>query len=282
MEHRDRATGWKYAKLSGHRNEALVKLLLDEREDMRQWLLEHVHRPEAEILRTSVGGLHETSVPGVNGRKTKSKTDLKVHISTGEVLNISIKKSLSGQVYFVKATAFIETFEKQFSVSIPEEVKRAMRLFWSQAEDAISIIQQYADKTEEKQLNLQLKHRSLNAVTLRKYDETLYFALLNWFKDHAYEIARLCFSMGAVQNRNEWSDFIWYINLLEENTVNALFPIEDLCYAAKHSAENETYFSSLFGGTTIQLPFGFVQWHQGQMQFHHSYTKLSCLLSSCS
>lgn len=179
MEHRDRATGWKYAKLSGHRNEALVKLLLDEREDMRQWLLEHVHRPEAEILRTSVGGLHETSVPGVNGRKTKSKTDLKVHISTGEVLNISIKKSLSGQVYFVKATAFIETFEKQFSVSIPEEVKRAMRLFWSQAEDAISIIQQYADKTEEKQLNLQLKHRSLNAVTLRKYDETLYFALLN-------------------------------------------------------------------------------------------------------
>ena len=24
------------------------------------------------------------------------------------------------------------------------------------------------------------------------------------------------------------------------------------------------------GGTTIQLPFGFVQWHQGQIQFHHN------------
>ena len=24
------------------------------------------------------------------------------------------------------------------------------------------------------------------------------------------------------------------------------------------------------GGTTIKLPFGFVQWHQGQIQFHHN------------
>ena len=29
MDHRDRATGWQHAKLSGHKNEDLVKKLLD-------------------------------------------------------------------------------------------------------------------------------------------------------------------------------------------------------------------------------------------------------------
>lgn len=29
MEHRNRATGWQYAKLSGHKNEDLAKIRLD-------------------------------------------------------------------------------------------------------------------------------------------------------------------------------------------------------------------------------------------------------------
>ena len=29
MEHRDRASGWKHAKRSGHKNEDLIKELLD-------------------------------------------------------------------------------------------------------------------------------------------------------------------------------------------------------------------------------------------------------------
>ena len=33
MEHRDRATGWQHAKLSGHKNEGLVKELLDSDRD---------------------------------------------------------------------------------------------------------------------------------------------------------------------------------------------------------------------------------------------------------
>ena len=43
-------------------------------------------------------------------------------------------------------------------------------------------------------------------------------------------------------------------------------------------ASEETYYSSTNGGTTIQLPFGFVQWHKGQLQFHHSFYKLCDML----
>ena len=81
MAHRDRATGWQHAKLSGHKNEDLVKELLDSDRDFQQHFLNKIDRAHATIKETSIGGLHETNVPSVNGRKTKSKTDLKVYLS---------------------------------------------------------------------------------------------------------------------------------------------------------------------------------------------------------
>lgn len=278
MEHRDRATGWQHAKLSGHKNESLVKIRLDTDEEFANSLLKRIDRPSANIVRTTVGGLHETNVPGVNGRKTKSKTDLKVYLDPNEVTNISIKKSLAGQVYFVRAGLFIDTFEKQFNTQIPDDVCRAIKLFWAAADDAVDIIKEYGDKTVNKDYELQLRHKSLNATTLKAYNERLYKALLQWFSDNAYELAKLSFSMGAVYDRKEWSDFVWYINLLGENKTDDIFLIEDICNAVEKAAKSETFYGSSYGGTTIQLPFGFVQWHQGRLQFHHSYEKLKGLL----
>lgn len=278
MEHRDRATGWQHAKLSGHKNEDLVKDLLDTDQQFQNSFLKRVDRASATIIGTSIGGLHETNVPSVNGRKTKSKTDLKVYLDTNEVINVSIKKSLGGQVYFVRAGLFIDTFEKQFGTKIPSIVQRAINLFWAAADDAVEIIEHYGDRSNAKNYDLQIRHESLNATTLKAYDEDLYSALLDWFTANAYELAKLSFSMGAVRNRDEWSDFVWYINLLGENDTDDLFFIEDVCEAVQAVAHKETYYGSSYGGTTIQLPFGFVQWHQGQLQFHHSYDKLCQLL----
>ena len=278
MDHRDRAEGWQYAKLSGHKNEDLVKNLLDTDKDFAASLLKRIDRPFANILRTTIGGLHETNVPSVNGRKTKSKTDLKVFLDTEEVINISIKKSLGGQVYFVRAGLFIDTFEKQFKTQIPDDVRRAINLFWATAKDAVEIIEKYGDKAIAKNYDLQLRHKSLNATTLKAYSEQLYNALLQWFTDNAYELAKLSFSMGAVKDRKEWSDYVWYINLLGENKADDIFHIVDICNAVRRVTNDETYYGSSYGGTTIQLPFGFVQWHQKQLQFHHSYDKLCSIL----
>lgn len=278
MEHRDRATGWKYAKLSGHKNEDLVKIRLDTDEVFATSLLKRIDRPHSHIVRTTIGGLYETNVPSVNGRKTKSKTDLKVYLDTNEVINISIKKSLGGQVHFVRAGLFIDTFEKQFNIKIPLDVQRAINLFWAAADDAVDIIKEYGDQAITKNYDLQLRHKSLNATTLKTYNEHLYDVLLQWFTDNAYELAKLSFSMGAVCDSKEWSDFVWYINLLGENNTDDLFFIEDICNTVQKVAKDETCYGSSYGGTTIQLPFGFVQWHQGQLQFHHNYEKLCTLL----
>ena len=280
MEHRDRATGWQHAKLSGHKNEDLVKHLLDNDPEYAEAFLCRLGLPGEKIKETSIGGLHETNVPSVTGkRKTKSKTDLKLFLESGKEVKISIKKSLGGQVYFVRAGIFIETFEAQFKKTIPESVKRAINLFWAAADDAVSIIERYADRSNAKNYDLQIRHTSLNATTLKAYDESLYNDLLNWFCENAYELTALSFAMGAVRDQEEWSDFVWYINLLEENDVDAIFSIPELCEAAASIASKETYYSSTNGGTTIQLPFGFVQWHQRQLQFHHNYEKLCNILA---
>lgn len=264
--------------MSGHKNEDLVKLNLENDKDFKTEFLKRINRSDAVIIRTSTGGLHETNVPGVSGKKTKSKTDLKVYLDTEEVVNVSIKKSLSGQVYFVRAGLFIDTFEKQFNTEIPEDVQRAIKLFWAASDDAVNIIEHYGDRTVQKDYDLQIRHKSLNATTLKAFNEHLYSALLEWFTENAYKLAKLSFSMGAVCDSEEWSDYIWYINLLGENDINEIFFIEDICNAVQDSATCETYYGSSYGGTTIQLPFGFVQWHQGQLQFHHNYEKIYKLL----
>lgn len=279
MIQRDRSTGWRCAKLSGHKNEDLVKYYLDTDTEFAHQFLKRVDYSYEAIIKTSVGGLHETNVPSVNGNKTKSKTDLKVYLTNNKLINVSVKKSLSGQVYLVRAGLFIDTFEKQFNKHIPSAVQKAINLFWSADADALDIIKNYADKSNLKNYNLQIRHKSLNATTLKSYDENLYTALLNWFKENSYELAKLSFSMGSVLEKAEWSDFIWYINLLGENNSDNIFYIEDICNASKKYAEYETAFSTTNGGTTIQLPFGFVQWHQSQLQFHHRYDKLCKILN---
>ena len=123
-----------------------------------------------------------------------------------------------------------------------------------------------------------MRHESLNATTLKAYDKKLYDEMLDWFTNHAYKLTKLAFTMGAAKDPKEWSEFVWYINLLGENDTDEIFPIEDICNAAVKVAKRETFYGDRNGGTTIQLPFGFVQWHQRQLQFHHSYYKICSLL----
>ena len=77
-------------------------------------------------------------------------------------------------------------------------------------------------------------------------------------------------------NSEDWAEYLWYINTIEEcDNYNQLFKIDNI--ASKIEFSNIYGFGSRGGGTTIQLPFGFVQWHLGQMQFHHGFEKISNL-----
>lgn len=278
-EHRDRASGWQHAKRSGHENESRLEYLMQHDAATQQYFLERVGKEDCTITHVEVGGLCEKDVPCVfPHEKTKSKTDMYVELDDGSTFNVSIKKSLSGQVYLISADRFVRGFEAQYDVEIPAEVKRAIALFWGTTDDVDIIISDCGTKTTYERR----KHR-LVATTLQKYDEKLYDALLCWFKDNIGVIADFCFSRGLALNSSDWADVVWYKNGLGENEVDEIYLISELCEQVEAAAESATFYGKVGGGTTIQLPFGFVQWHSptkkipGDMQFHHKYKNIKKL-----
>jgi hypothetical protein len=272
MEKRNRAEGWKHAKLSGHENEKLIEKSIKGDLKFQNRLLKRVGKENSKIIEISFGGLKEKNVESVfTNNTTKSKTDVYIKLDDGTKLNISIKKSLSGQVYLISDKRFIDGFELQFNKKIPNDVKRAIRLFWGSASDTLSI----ANDINGKYFSYEKRKNRLVAETLKTYDQKLYIELIKWFNENILEIIDFCFSRGLTKNQSDWANVIWYINSLGENSVDELFPIKDFYNAKMTSAE----YGSRGGGTTIQLPFGFVQWHQGQMQFHHRYDKINSFLN---
>ena len=112
MEHRDRAVGWQHAKLSGRKNEELVKIRLDTDQEFQSRLLDRIGYPKSAIIKASIGGLHEKNVASVNHSTTKSKTDLKVFLNSGEQINISIKKARAVR-FILSARIFLYRYLKR-------------------------------------------------------------------------------------------------------------------------------------------------------------------------
>lgn len=278
-EHRDRAEGWKHAKLSGHENEAKLEDLMEHDPEVQQFFLNKIGKSGCKITHVDVGGLFETNVPCIfTGETTKSKTDMHIVLSDGSKYNVSIKKSLAGQVYLINANRFIKGFEIQYKQTIPEDVKRAILLFWGYADDVSKIVNEYGVKKD-----YEVRKHRLVGDTLKRYDSKLYSALLNWFKDNIKNIADFCFSKGLAKNESDWANVVWYRNLLGENQVNDIYFIDDMTSKLEKYGRSATEYGNVGGGTTIQLPFGFVQWHSptkkipGDMQFHHNHEKVSLL-----
>ena len=273
-EHRDRSSGWRHAKLSGHSNEELVCEMLRNDKAQQERLLKTIGDEDASIVSCDYGGLHETNVPSIMGGTTKNKADLTVRLSNGKSVGISIKKSLAGQVFLIRDENFMKGFELQYGKTIPEDVKRAIKLFWGSANDTTSVINSYStDYTIKK---YELHKNRLTAQTLRKYDPSLCSTLIDWFKENIYDITDYCFARGQARDKDDRATIIWYINLLGEHDVDEMHHIDTLCEAVE-SNKSVIQYGNRGGGTTITLPFGFVQWHQAQMQFHHQYKMIEQL-----
>jgi len=281
MKHRNRAEGWKHAKITGHENEELVKELFSKKGNFQVEFLKRIRKEDCLITTVDVGGLKERNVESILGGTTKSKTDLKITLNDGTLLKISIKKSLAGQVYLIPIKHFIDGYEKQYLEKIPDDVKRAIELYWGSAEDTVDIIEKFGTFiTYEK-----YKHRAV-ADTIKNYKLSLYEKLLNWFQSKTYELFDFCFAKGLAKNQEDWANVVWYINKLGENDVDELFLTDDLAKCLAKEAYTETAYGKVNGGSTIQLAFGFVQWHSpkkiipGCIQFHHKYDKIKKLKKS--
>ncbi|MCB1616085.1 MAG: hypothetical protein KDI30_08735, partial [Pseudomonadales bacterium] len=258
--------GWTHAKLSGHQNE---RLLYDQIQDCTSI---NQLRPGMAISNTEIGGLNEKNVPCIIGCTTKSKTDLAITWSDNLPTNISIKKSLAGQAYLIKTSRFIAGYEAHYNTSISTEVKEGLLLFFGEHSKTRDILAQYPSDNEQEQ-NYQKRKSRLTWNTLSKYKNSVANEMLSWISGNIGNIADFCFSKGLAKNSDAWADYLWCKNRLGEHEVDELFCIKDISQLCSEKS-NLVIIGNRGGGTTIRLPFGFVQWHQGQMQFHHCYNDI--------
>ncbi len=264
---RNRASGWYYAKMSGHENELDVERLFDDDDFCDKF---SARLGVGRIIKAEVGGRHETNVPSIIGHTTKSKTDLKLYLESGKVVNLSIKKSWGGQVYLISVDRFIKGYENHFLTMIPEDIKDSMYLYFYGHEKTLSLLDDIKIIAGEspRVVSYQKRKHRLVWKSLENYDSEKAANFLQWIKDNIDNIAEYCFSRGLASQSSEWADYVWYINLLGEDDVDVIFKVSDITNAMKDNVE-KVVASRINGGSTIRLPFGFVQWHQCQMQFHH-------------
>lgn len=272
---RDRATGWQHAKLSGHKNEDAVKRLFDNPTFCKSFAS---RLGVSSIASASVGGLHEEDVECILGGKTKSKTDLILTLQDGSTINISIKKSSAGQVYLISVDRFIEGYEKQYGIPIPNEVKDLLHLYFHGHTEVLSLLNtpDIVHDESAKLVAYQKRKGRLVWKSLENFDAEKADIFKAWFKENIANITDFCFSRGLAKNSKDWADYVWYINKVGEYTFDFIFKINDIKDKVAQNTDDVCQ-SKINGGSTLWLPFGFVQWHQGQMQFHHKLKKLQKL-----
>lgn len=272
-ENRSRSEGWEKAKYEGHLNEDSFT-----RDNVSSEILSILDEDE-HIVSISGGGSNELKVVTLFGYKAPSKTD-KVIRTNKRSITISLKKSDGGQVYLIPSDKFFSGFEIWYDKEVPSEVGEIITLFTGESDDVENVLMDERVMEENMKVSPTQRTRRLCFDALDVYDSTKVSQTLEWFRENIGLIADYVFSRGLSNDSDEFAEYLYYKNFLDENNhMDEVFKISDLvdlCQSNSHMVE----FGQRYGRTSIQLPFGHVQMHKDVLQFHHSYEKIRNLFDS--
>jgi hypothetical protein len=192
-----------------------------------------------------------------------------------------LKKSRGGQVWLVTPERFIAGFEAQFGKRVPDAVRQGIRLFigpLSQTEMQAALAGRSPlgpmHRTNGK--SQEVHQRRFVADTLEVIAPQIWAATLRWFREELPRIAELCFATGLCADGDAQAEFVWYYILdeksgtLQESTVISIASLVEA--VASMPLAHRALAGPRNGGSTISLPFGFLQMHRpaggNQAQFH--------------
>jgi hypothetical protein len=280
---RNRAQGWRHAKLDGHANEKeFAEALIADSDfvaEIQQSILEKVPTGRPVV---KVDGNKQVS--SILDDSTISKVDISIEWPGGEVANISVKKSESGQVWLVTVPRFLAAMEHHLGTKIETSVKTGISLFIG-GSNLSKYEHLYAsalahNKAKLPRIAKQEQHQKrLMASSLALHFKSIWEETLVFFNENIGLITKLSFSQGLASSAKDYADVVIYNKVLAGQTV---FLIKELV----ESAEKKVLTSPIVpgprnGGSTLLLPTGFLQMHhpqgENQLQFHHQYKKVSIL-----
>jgi hypothetical protein len=283
---RNRAEGWTHAKRSGHRHESDVAARLESDLVFANGLSircfdEKLGRP----AKVSGGGASAEHVEDLFGASTNGKPDLYVEWSAQRAVRISLKKSTGGQVFLTSVARFITGFEKQFGVQVPTNVRTGLDLFIGgnalQIQKAMNG-KRFCGPIHRRTGTRQEQHQNrLLGLTLDKYFHAEWTATLDWFTENIGEIADFVFARGYAVKESDFATHVWYLDESHTPQFNLVVPVARI-KSGSTKQRGAVRVGDRNGGSTIQLPFGFLQMHapksENLMQFHHSFKKVRSLV----
>jgi hypothetical protein len=280
-EGRNRSEGWRHAKLDGHANERqFAESLIKNRE--------FISTIEKHLMKISPKGSPEISVDGskhvesIFGDKTTSKVDLALNWKDGQQINISLKKSNSGQLWLISVPRFISAIEYHLKRKVDLNVRIGISLFIGGSN--LSNYESYFNKalTFNKEKNPRIAEQEIHQSRLvAKSIETCFpsewESTLNFLNSNIGLITKLSFAQGLARFEKESADVIIYNKAADGKSV---FPISKIIKDSIALTQlNPITAGPKNGGSTLQLPTGFLQMHHPQgdnlLQFHHQYKKIS-------
>jgi hypothetical protein len=237
--------------------------------------------PKGSPVITVDGAKH---VESIFGDMTTSKVDLAMKWNNGEQINISLKKSNSGQVWLISVPRFISAIEFHLKSKIDTEVQKGISLFIGGTN--LSNYQSYFDKalTTDQKLNPGIAEQELHQARLVAHSiesnfPSVWKATINFFNVNIGLITKLSFAQGLAKSEYDAADVIIYNKTVGGPSV---FTIRRIIQNSKSQTKKVGVVPGpKNGGSTLQLPTGFLQMHHPQndnlLQFHHQYKKISKL-----
>ena len=106
-------------------------------------------------------------------------------------------------------------------------------------------------------------------------------SLQNTIHDEIVTVFEIGFAAGAVADRTHWSDVLWYKNLVDQggDGLDYMVSIKDVMRALEQNGDSNVVCKGpKNGGSTLQLPFGHLQYHLRQLEFYQQMKKIQTLL----
>ena len=283
---RNRQEGWKHAKVDGHLNEDRLSARLNTDLELSNYLSIQCFSKRLGIPSSvSGGGASADHVTDVFGGWTNGKPDLEISWGPTQTIRVSVKKSRGGQVFLTSVDRFSEGFQKHFGKAVPSQVKKCLNLFIGGDRELINNAMKgkkfLGPKHRRTGVPLEVHQGRLVALSLAHHFSEDWDATLTWFKANIGAITDFAFARGYAKQSSDFATHLWYVKAETLTDNGAVSKISDLVKACTKNSDGVAV-GPKNGGTTIQLPFGFLQMHapksENLMQFHHSRSKISALL----
>lgn len=197
------------------------------------------------------------------GREITQKADIVMKDNLNNEKKVSLKMTKNAYLSSHKPTKWLESMQNIFGITIPEDVKKTIYLFFGapNTPEYNEIIQRFATQTKEIEKNRLFERH------LREYDNDAVERMLEWFDEFQTKIFDFSAIRGNMANEADFITHIAFVNAfkLEEHNkgyLNVVIPTNTLLEEL-----SETTVSCKFNrvGTQIWLPWGSIENHAGNM-----------------